>query len=177
MNPVNIGLKALSEKIRKYLSGEDVPDKPLHLSGVKNRLRLMPDGLQTVPDPDFEAAYKKAWDLALEIKQAYIGLPKLPSYESNPDVGLRYLLEWCIDASGGKAGDTTQATPETDTKLIYQSDAAEFYNIPKSTLSKAANKKSGEQGYLWSGHKGRRVFLRKCDCQKLSQSRTKLRNI
>jgi len=70
-----------------------------------------------------------------------------------------------------------QATPETDTTLIYLSQAAEFYNIPKSTISKAAAKSPGEQGYLWSGRKGRRVFLRKNDCQKLAQSRTKLRNV
>jgi len=80
-------------------------------------------------------------------------------------------------ASGGKVGGTTQPTPKTDTTLIYLSEAAEFYNIPKSTLSKAAAKSPGEQGYLWSGRKGRRVFLRKNDCQKLAQSRTKLRNI
>ena len=95
MNSANIPLKSLSEKIRRYLSGKDVPDKPLN--SMKGRLQLTPDGLQTVPDPDYEAAYKEVWNLALELKQKYPGLPKLPLSESNPVVGLQYLLEWCID--------------------------------------------------------------------------------
>jgi hypothetical protein len=78
------------------------------------------------------------------------------------------------DSSGGKSGDNVQATPETDPQLIYQADAADFYNIPKSTLSKAAKKKEGEAGYLWSGRKGKRVFYRKKDLEKLARSRTQL---
>lgn len=76
------------------------------------------------------------------------------------------------DIASGKAEDT--ATPDTDPNLIYQADAAEFYNIPKATLSKAANKKAGEAGYLWSGRRGKRVFYRKADIEKLSRSRAKL---
>lgn len=68
-----------------------------------------------------------------------------------------------------------ELTPETDSKLIYQSDAATFYNIPKSTLSKAAAKTPGDLGYLWSGRKGSRVFYRKADLEKLAKSRRKLR--
>lgn len=79
------------------------------------------------------------------------------------------------EASGGKTPKLSQETPKTDPKLIYQAAAAEFYNIPKSTLSKAANKRPGEVGYLWSGRNGKRVFYRKSDCEKLARSRAKLR--
>ncbi len=78
------------------------------------------------------------------------------------------------DEGEAKAVDEPQGTPKTNPQLIYQSDGAEFYNIPKSTLSKAANKEPGEPGYLWSGHTGRRVFYRRADLQKISRSRQKL---
>jgi hypothetical protein len=68
-------------------------------------------------------------------------------------------------------------TPKTDTTLIYQADGAEFYNIPKSTLSKAAGKKPGEPGYLWSDTDGERRWYRKSDLQKISRSREKLRGV
>ena len=67
-----------------------------------------------------------------------------------------------------------QATPETDKSLIWQADAAEFYNIPKSTLSKAAHRSPAEPGYLWSGARGRRRFYRKADVGRLSRSRARL---
>ncbi|MFA5424412.1 MAG: hypothetical protein WC374_11210 [Phycisphaerae bacterium] len=73
-----------------------------------------------------------------------------------------------------KAVDETKTTPETDAKLIYQAEASQLYNIPKSTLSKAAKKSPGEVGYLWSGHKGKRIFYRKKDVEKLARSRAKL---
>ncbi len=105
MNPANISLKNLSEKIRQYLSGEDVPDKPFYLTGMKGRLQLGPDGdLKVIPAPDYEAIYKKARDEALELKQGYSDLPKLPPYQSKPIIGLQDLLEWCIDVGNGKAG-------------------------------------------------------------------------
>ncbi len=68
----------------------------------------------------------------------------------------------------------TKPTPKTDPTLIYQSVAADLYDIPKSTLSKAGRKQPGEFGYLWSGKDGRRTFYRKADLEKLSQSRKKL---
>ena len=74
-----------------------------------------------------------------------------------------------------KQNGEPNATPKTDPTLIYQAAAADFYNIPKSTLSKASNKKPGEIGYLWSGRDGKRVFYRKSDCEKLARSRNTLR--
>ncbi len=68
-----------------------------------------------------------------------------------------------------------KATPETDRSLVYQAAAAEFYNIPKSMLSKAAKKMPGEPGYLWSDTDGRRKWYRKSDLDRLSRSRKKLR--
>jgi len=78
-------------------------------------------------------------------------------------------------AGGGAAGQSD--TPETNPNLIYQSDAAEFYNIPKSTLCKAAQKSPGTPGYLWSDTKGSRRFYRKSDLQNLARSRQKLRGV
>jgi len=70
------------------------------------------------------------------------------------------------------------ATPETDASLIYQADGADFYNIPKSVLCKAAKKKPSEPGYLWSGrgYKGKkmRVWHRKKDLEKIARSRKAL---
>jgi hypothetical protein len=66
-------------------------------------------------------------------------------------------------------------TPKTDPTLIYQADAAEFYNIPKSTLSKASKKSPGEPGFLWSGGNGKRKWYRKSDLERLSRSRKKLK--
>jgi len=97
MNSASISLKNLSKKIHQYLSGEDVPDKPVRLNSMKSRLALGPEGLVEVSDPDYEAAYKNARNLALELKRKYPGLPKLPPYNSNPITGLQDLLEWCID--------------------------------------------------------------------------------
>ena len=70
-----------------------------------------------------------------------------------------------------------EATPETDSNLIYQAVAADSYNIPKSVLSKAAKKKPSEPGYLWSGRgvkpgqKKERVWFRKDDLERIARSR------
>jgi hypothetical protein len=78
---------------------------------------------------------------------------------------------------GAAGGDLPQATPQTDPSLIYQADGATSYNIPKSVLSKAGNKKPGEPGYLWSGRgckkgqKRERVWFRKADLEKIARSR------
>jgi len=125
-------------------------------------------------------------DKAAEIRTAALNLwqkqPKLsepPKPEADPVSKLQNIRQWLIKneistTSGGKPGDEIKTTPETDTKLIYQADASQLYNIPKSTLSKAAKKSPGEVGYLWSGHKGKRVFYRRKDIEKLSRSRAKL---
>jgi hypothetical protein len=103
---------------------------------------------------------------------------KLQSWIDESSCEIYKLLQKSIlkITSGGKAGKTITitATPETDSNLIYQADAAELYNVPKATLSKAANKKTGDIGYLWSGRNGKRVFYRKSDIEKLSRSRAKL---
>ena len=75
----------------------------------------------------------------------------------------------------GETGRGDKPTPETDPSLMYQANAEDFYNLPKSTLSKAAQKKPGELGYLWSETEGRRRFYRKSDLEKLSRSRKRLR--
>jgi hypothetical protein len=89
-------------------------------------------------------------------------------------------------ADGGRASQPAEAgpqrsTPETDNRLIYQAEAADFYNIPASTLSKHAHKQPGEVGYLWSGttdglgEKRPRRFYRKSDLAKLARSRLRRR--
>jgi len=101
-------------------------------------------------------------------------LAKIVSEQLSFDIQLSS-IQTPIDNMGDETN--SQATPETDSTLIYQADAATFYNIPKSILSKAANKKSGEPGYLWSNTKGSRRFYRKKDIEKISRSRQKLKNI
>jgi hypothetical protein len=77
-------------------------------------------------------------------------------------------------------GDLPKATPQTHPNLIYQADGAEFYNIPKSVLCKAAKKKPGEPGYLWSGRgrigkgKKERVWHRRKDLETIARSRKAL---
>ena len=78
------------------------------------------------------------------------------------------------DRTDQQPSGQTEPTPKTDSTLIYQADAATFYNIPKSTLSKASKKQPGEPGYLWSGRHGARVFYRKADLARLARSRKKL---
>jgi len=94
MNSTKISLKSLSGKIRRYLSGEDAFDEPVSLSSMKNRIDILAHGLA---DSDYESAYKNTRNLALELKQAHPGLPKLPTCNSNPHTGLQDLLEWCLD--------------------------------------------------------------------------------
>ena len=79
--------------------------------------------------------------------------------------------------TGQRSKADKKSTPEIDPSLIYQSDAALFYNIPKSLLSKSAAKEPGEPGYLWSDVNGRRRFYRKADLERISRSRQKLRGI
>ncbi len=141
--------------------------------------------------PTIKDKYDILGKLATEVRNRPKGVTKqIPlSSLSSPRLlksNLRYFIddlrhiakmvreEFKPEKDNGNAGDNEQATPETDPKLIYQADAAEFYNIPKSTLSKAAKKKMGEAGYLWSGRKGKRVFYRKKDIEKLARSCTKL---
>jgi len=86
-------------------------------------------------------------------------------------------VEAALGEHAGQAGGDNEPikTPDNDPNLVYQCDAAEFYNIPKSTLSNAAKKAPGTPGYLWSDKRGRRRFYRKKDMERLSRSRAKLR--
>jgi hypothetical protein len=103
----------------------------------------------------------------IEVKQEYNQTPppKTPPRDEKP-AGTGQDTEGVCD---------DERFPGSDASLIYQSDAAEFYNIPKSTLSKSGKKQPGEPGYLWSGKKGSRVFYRKSDLVKLARSRQKLK--
>jgi len=53
-------------------------------------------------------------------------------------------------------------------------EASEFYDIPKSVLSKAAAKNPGARGYLPSVRKGRRVLFDRKDIQNFSRSRKQI---
>jgi hypothetical protein len=135
-NLVNIALKGLSEKIRRYLSGECEAYKPFFtLDSVKGRLLTQDeDGISYILDPDFEVAYKDARNLALELKQTYPGLPKLPSYISNPIVGLQGLLEWCIDTSGDRADLPNVKTAETEQNTICAKIKAWLWKLYEKTV-------------------------------------------
>jgi hypothetical protein len=96
--------------------------------------------------------------------------PPIPQGATNADMQ-------SVERDRGKAHlpERGKPTPETDTSLIYQTAASEFYNIPKSLLSKAAKKKPRDFSYLWSDTDGRRRWYRKSDLQRMAQSREKLR--
>ena len=100
-NTLNSELKSLSEKIRQYRSGEGVPDKPLYLTGMKGRVQLGSDGLEVIPNPNFEVAYNDAWDQALNIMRKFTdtNFTGLPDNKSEPMIGLRCLEEWCYTNS------------------------------------------------------------------------------
>jgi len=139
-------------------------------------------GLGKSPSDTYKEVYADV--LELHKNNSDLPLPPPPPVIANSMMGLQSIQRWYIVAmkqqqylettSGGKAEKTITVTPETDSNLIYQADAAELYNVPKATLSKAANKKTGDMGYLWSGCNGKRVFYRKSDIEKLSRSRARL---
>ena len=54
-------------------------------------------------------------------------------------------------------------------------EASEFYDIPKSVLSKAAAKNPGKRGYLPSIRKGRRVLFDREDIRNFSRSRKQIK--
>jgi hypothetical protein len=56
-------------------------------------------------------------------------------------------------------------------ELISLSEAAELYDIPKATLSKAARKQPGSFGYLRSEREGRRVYFYRQDITNFRRSR------
>jgi hypothetical protein len=148
INPTNNPIKDLSEKIRRYLSGEDVPDKPYSLSTLKGRLLLASDGLTVSKDPDYEAAYKNARNLALELKEKCPGLPKLPPCKSNPITGLQDLLEWCIDTGHSQQqadlASTRQKNEQTISQLIAQGEGhtLEFKETLEYDVDVKVNKNS-----------------------------------
>ena len=115
-----------------------------------------------LPDPSREGK-EQQWMKAVRAAWIKIQAEKEPSSEEH--------------TKAGQNDKPTEQTPKTDSNLIYQSDASEFYNIPKSMLSKNGRKTPGEPGHLWSGTEGRRRFYRKADIEKISRSRQKLKGI
>ena len=61
--------------------------------------------------------------------------------------------------------------PKDDPELISLAAAADFYNIPKGTLSKRAQKSPGDLGYLRSVQHGRFRYFWKKDLEKIARSR------
>jgi hypothetical protein len=130
----------------------------------------------------------EARNCALNIFEQNPKLPEPPTPVSDPLVELQQIRQWCIRAEAQTSAETKdinkpqvkdghgndKPTPKNDSALIYQADAEDFYNIPKSMLSKASKKTPGEPGYLWSDTEGRRRFYRKKDLEKISRSRQKL---
>ena len=73
-------------------------------------------------------------------------------------------------------GTPRQSHPLEDKRTqIGLVEASEFYDIPKSVLSKAAAKNPGTRGYLPSIRKGRRVSFYREDIQNLSRSREQMK--
>jgi len=153
------------------------------------------DGFPSIDSHGGFARYRPLMqEMMLRMRDRNPEFPPVPTSDNSVDY-----VNWCVDATRAKAFSAGQAqagtsappeaggaapiseatpaganTPETNPALIYQADAAQAYNIPKSTLTKLSKKKPGELGYLWSGHKDGRVFYRKADVLRLSRSRTRL---
>ena len=106
--------------------------------------------------------------------QLYHWAPKLKTTIEGAIEHVRADLVSCQETDV-EAEEKPQDTPDTNSQLIWQVDAALFYGIPKGILSKAAKKSPSEPGYLRSGTKGRRRFYRRKDIERFSRSREKLR--
>ncbi|MBI3271462.1 MAG: hypothetical protein HYZ53_20900 [Planctomycetes bacterium] len=77
-------------------------------------------------------------------------------------------------------GNNSVVDPESDPSLIRLGDAAEKYNIPKSTLTKNAKRPPGHPGYVWSRTVGRKRYFRRADLEYLNRARphrSKLRRL
>lgn len=69
-----------------------------------------------------------------------------------------------------------QPLPDRDPDyFIWEEDALELFDIPKSVLSEASRKKLEEPGYLWSCEIEGRIFYRREDVECLAARRGKLK--
>ncbi len=139
----------------------------------EERYRLSSHTLSNIigglPDPSREGK-EQQWMKVIKVAWQKVKIDRETTTQHPPPSGER-------TGTGQGNNESAEKTPKTDSNLIYQSDAAEFYNIPKSTLSKDGRKTPGEPGYLWSGIDGRRRFYRKADLEKISRSRQKLKDV
>jgi hypothetical protein len=71
--------------------------------------------------------------------------------------------------SGGKARSSPKLRPQDDPAMIRLAEAAQFYDIPKSSLSKAARVPSGANGHLRCKRVGRSVYFWREDIIRLSK--------
>ena len=82
--------------------------------------------------------------------------------ELEPDSTPRQVL-------GGKAPSSPDPQPQDDPAMIGLAQAAEFYDLSKSSLSKAAKAPNGEYGHLRCKRVRRRVYFWREDIIKLSK--------
>jgi hypothetical protein len=169
----------------------DIKNHIAHIETPIEFLGFLEDGYERIYDKsnlDKEPSFFHIIsECAVRIRKKYLSL-NLREVPING--GIAAYKDWCISAlqildksnrsktnlASTKQNSNSDATPKTDSSLIYQANASDFYNIPKSVLSKAAQKQPGEPGYLWSGHDGKRVFYKKADVEKINRSRTKLKS-
>ena len=77
--------------------------------------------------------------------------------------------------SGGKAPSSPELRPQDDPAMIGLAEAAEFYGLSKSLLSKTAKAPFGAYGHLRCKRVGRRVYFWREDIINLSKQHKALR--
>ena len=99
----------------------------------------------------------------------------LADTSASADCPGRQVTDWATGGLHPVPQSTRGMGLEDERTQIGLVEASEFYDIPKSVLSKAAAKNPGTRGYLPSIRKGRRVFFYREDIQNLSRSREQMK--
>ena len=95
--------------------------------GLEEHLRSKGLGTDTSP---IASCYSTMVEIVAKVSSELLGEPSKIRQETEP--------------GAGNPGGALVGSPKDNPKLIYLADAAEFYNIAKSNLSKAARKSPGQ---------------------------------
>ncbi len=130
---------------------------------IRDILRMEPDDYQT-------RTVTERWDrLLLAFLEKQVNRVNLAISEWQSKSSFAVEMEPTFDPKR----QTTN--PETDHNMIQLQQASVQFNIPKSSLSKAAKKDKGESGYLASRKVGSARYFWKDDLQKFARSRAAFR--
>jgi hypothetical protein len=133
------------------------------------KLRILIDDLSDRLKGVAKDGYRTSVSMMRQDFDDYLLLMGGPLYdELEPDSTPRQVL-------GGKAPSSPELRPQDDPAMIGLTQAAEFYDLSKSSLSKAAKAPNGEYGHLRCKRVGRRVYFWKEDIIKWSKRLKALR--